>query len=183
MAREIDNGSKAGRDIRPTEIAVTIIVNVMQVGLACAGSYYISRWLSKNLQGQNSRQYDQEARSRLERMLIERAVKEEANREEGEDEEAIKTRVKRKLITRLDLNDYENAMAEDVVDPSEISTSFRDVGGIDEIKAELFDLVVLPILRPELFHSNSGLVTPPRGIILCESFNLCIINFQCFTFC
>jgi len=146
-------------------VAATIFLNVLQVGLACVGSYYISRWLSKNLQGQNAgRPYDREARSRLERMLIDRALTEGADGDE--DEEAITTRIKRKLVTTLDLNDYENAMAEDVIDPSEISTTFRDVGGIDGIKAELFDLVVLPILRPDLFQSNSGLVTPPRGILL-----------------
>jgi len=161
------SGSQTARnDINTTEVAVTILVNVMQVGLACVGSYYISRWLSKNLQGQNAvRPYDREARSRLERMLIQRAVTEGGD-EDDEDEEAIKIRVKRKLVTTLDLNDYENSMAEDVIDPSEISTTFRDVGGIDGIKAELFDLVVLPILRPDLFQSISGLVTPPKGILL-----------------
>jgi len=168
MAREAATGrsnTNAERSSMSTaEVAATILINVMQVGLACVGSYYISRWLSKNLQGQNARPYDREAKSRLEQMLINRAIA-EAN-DDSEDEETIKTRVRRKLVTTLELNDYENAVAEDVIDPSEMSTSFRDIGGIDGIKTELFDLVVLPILRPDLFRSNSGLVTPPKGILL-----------------
>jgi len=146
-----------------SDAALQILVSVVQVGITCVGSYYISRWLSKSLQGQNSRPYNNEARARLEKMLLDRA---DAEQDGQEDNEAVKRRYRRK-VSSLELNSYEAAIAEDVIDPADISTSFRDVGGIDDIKAELFDLVVLPILRPDLFRSSSGLVTPPRGILLC----------------
>jgi SpoVK/Ycf46/Vps4 family AAA+-type ATPase len=80
--------------------------------------------------------------------------------------EAIEKKVKREIVKSFDLNEYENAIAEDVIDPADIETKFQDVGGIDHIKAELYDLVVLPIIRPDLFNSTSGLVSPPRGILL-----------------
>jgi ATP-dependent 26S proteasome regulatory subunit len=53
-----------------------------------------------------------------------------------------------------------------LVDPADISVAFGDVGGMDEIKSEIYDLVVLPLLRPDLFDCESGLVNPPKGILL-----------------
>lgn len=63
-------------------------------------------------------------------------------------------------------NPYERSISADVIDPHKISVRFEDIGGIDSIKAEVWELVVLPLLRPDLFISESGLVTPPRGILL-----------------
>lgn len=58
-----------------------------------------------------------------------------------------------------------------MIDSSEITVTFKDVGGISEMKAELWDLVVLPLKRPDLFRSQtnnntSDLLTAPRGILL-----------------
>eukprot|EP00549_Striatella_unipunctata_P011229 CAMPEP_0118699786 /NCGR_PEP_ID=MMETSP0800-20121206/16137_1 /TAXON_ID=210618 ORGANISM="Striatella unipunctata, Strain CCMP2910" /NCGR_SAMPLE_ID=MMETSP0800 /ASSEMBLY_ACC=CAM_ASM_000638 /LENGTH=420 /DNA_ID=CAMNT_0006600131 /DNA_START=57 /DNA_END=1319 /DNA_ORIENTATION=- len=71
---------------------------------------------------------------------------------------------------RLVLNTHEKIMAEDVVDPEDMDVSFKDVGGVDNIKKELWELVVLPLRRPDLFFSSSAdvsaLVRPTRGILL-----------------
>jgi hypothetical protein len=65
------------------------------------------------------------------------------------------------------LTPYEIAIAQNnCIDPSGLSITFRDVGGMDDIKSEVYDLVVLPLLRPDLFVSDSGLVAPPKGILL-----------------
>lgn len=72
----------------------------------------------------------------------------------------------RPSLSQLSLDSYEATIAGDVVDPSRIETRFADVGGMDDVKAELYDLVVLPLLRPDLFRSASGLATPPRGVLL-----------------
>jgi ATP-dependent 26S proteasome regulatory subunit len=65
------------------------------------------------------------------------------------------------------LTPYEIAIAQNnCIDPSSLSITFRDVGGMDDIKSEVYDLVVLPLLRPDLFVSDSGLVAPPKGILL-----------------
>jgi ATP-dependent 26S proteasome regulatory subunit len=69
------------------------------------------------------------------------------------------------ILSKLS-NPYEKSIASDVIDPHKISVRFEDIGGIDNIKAEVWELVVLPLLRPDLFISESGLVTPPRGILL-----------------
>ncbi len=62
---------------------------------------------------------------------------------------------------------YELSIARNnLVDPADIAVSFGDVGGMDDIKSEIYDLVVLPLLRPDLFDCESGLVSPPKGILL-----------------
>mmetsp|Transcript_25308 Transcript_25308/g.53458 ORF Transcript_25308/g.53458 Transcript_25308/m.53458 type:complete len:646 (-) Transcript_25308:61-1998(-) len=71
------------------------------------------------------------------------------------------------LSSLSSLTPYEMNIAQgNVIDPSNISVTFGDVGGMDEIKSEIYDLVVLPLLRPDLFMSDSGLVSPPKGILL-----------------
>lgn len=163
---------------RPTnkDIAVGLAVDIISLCAVCGISYYMSKYLSKYMQQQQlSRPTNQEAKERLTKLLMDRAEAEltETDDEEEGDEEgdqrklrAMKEKVRRQVIKSLDMNEYETAIAEDVIDPNDLTTSFRDVGGIDEIKAELWDLVVLPILRPDLFRSDSGLVSPPRGILL-----------------
>jgi len=156
------------------QILVTLAVNALELGIVLIGSYYLSGWLSKKIQSQQmTRPSNEEARKRLERMLMERSVRETDEddadgglRDDDDEEEAQRQRVQRQIVRTLDLNEYETAIAEDVIDPTDISVTFRDVGGIDPIKTELWDLVVLPLLRPDLFRSDSGLVTPPRGILL-----------------
>ncbi|KAL7531174.1 hypothetical protein ACHAXR_003884 [Thalassiosira sp. AJA248-18] len=71
-------------------------------------------------------------------------------------------------LSELDsLAPYEMSIAQsNVIDPSNLTVTFSDVGGMDEIKSEIYDLVVLPLLRPDLFMSDSGLVSPPKGILL-----------------
>ena len=65
------------------------------------------------------------------------------------------------------LSPYEmNVAQSNVIDPANIAVKFGDVGGMDDIKSEIYDLVVLPLLRPDLFTSDSGLVSPPKGILL-----------------
>lgn len=163
-------GGDAGKQqSNAQQILVTLAVNALELGIVIAGSYYLSGWLSKKIQSQQlSRPSNEEARKRLERMLTERAEKEASDGGvyDEDDEEARQIAVQRQLAMALDLNEYETAIAEDVIDPTDIDVTFRDVGGIDPIKTELFDLVVLPLLRPDLFRSDSGLVTPPRGILL-----------------
>ncbi|KAL7457365.1 hypothetical protein ACHAWC_008911 [Mediolabrus comicus] len=71
------------------------------------------------------------------------------------------------LSTLNSLSSYEMSIAQsNVIDPTNISVKFSDIGGMDHIKSEIYDLVVLPLIRPDLFISDSGLVSPPKGILL-----------------
>jgi SpoVK/Ycf46/Vps4 family AAA+-type ATPase len=61
------------------------------------------------------------------------------------------------------LTSYESMMAQDVLNPREITVNFKDIGGMDQMKQEIWELAVLPLQRPDLF---SGLLSQPGGILL-----------------
>lgn len=63
------------------------------------------------------------------------------------------------------LSPRELQMAGEILDPDEIDCSFTDIGGLDGTKQEIYELAVLPLVRPDLF-SESKLVQPVKGILL-----------------
>ena len=54
--------------------------------------------------------------------------------------------------------------AESVLDPSTLTTKFSSIGGIDTIKSSVYELCVLPLLRPDIFTSANVDVT--KGVLL-----------------
>lgn len=79
-------------------------------------------------------------------------------------------KVRQKMIANgrvpFDMTDYEAIIALDLVYPVDIQTGFGDVGGLEEIKREIWDLVCLPLQRLDLFGGKSELIRPPKGILL-----------------
>ncbi|GMI22278.1 hypothetical protein TrCOL_g8361 [Triparma columacea] len=67
-------------------------------------------------------------------------------------------------IPPLDLNSYELVIAESVLDPSTISTPFSSIGGISSLKTQVYELCVLPLLRPDIFRAANVEVT--KGVLL-----------------
>lgn len=63
------------------------------------------------------------------------------------------------------LTSYERQIAQDVIDPRDITVHFSDIGGMDSMKQEIWELVVMPLRRPDLF-CTSHLLTAPGGILL-----------------
>jgi ATPase family AAA domain-containing protein 1 len=63
------------------------------------------------------------------------------------------------------LTTYERQMAEDLIDPDDIDDSFSDIGGLDDLKHEIYELAIVPLLRPDLYR-GSKLVQPTKGILL-----------------
>ena len=81
--------------------------------------------------------------------------------------EELRSRHEQSLESLKTLTPYELSIASNnLIDPSCLTVNFADVGGMDEIKSEVYDLVVMPLMRPDLFVSNSGLVSPPKGTLL-----------------
>jgi len=63
------------------------------------------------------------------------------------------------------LSSYERQMAQEIVDPDDIEATFADIGGLDNTKREIYELAILPLVRPELF-ARGKLVQPCKGILL-----------------
>jgi ATPase family associated with various cellular activities (AAA) len=64
------------------------------------------------------------------------------------------------------LTHRELQMAEEILHPDAIDASFAQIGGLDHIKQEIYDLAIFPLVNPDLF-AQSKLRQPPRGILLC----------------
>ena len=54
---------------------------------------------------------------------------------------------------------------QDVIDPDHLTTTFDDIAGIDQVKQELQDMIILPLQQPHLFTSQS-LFSLPKGVLL-----------------
>ncbi|KAH0452202.1 hypothetical protein IEQ34_019501 [Dendrobium chrysotoxum] len=65
----------------------------------------------------------------------------------------------------IQTNQYEDIIACDVINPDHIEVEFDSIGGLEKIKNALYELVILPLKRPELFSSGK-LLTPQKGVLL-----------------
>ncbi|KAE8683910.1 ATPase family AAA domain-containing protein 1-like isoform X2 [Hibiscus syriacus] len=79
-----------------------------------------------------------------------------------ENKNAISKRLGRPLIHT---DPYEDVIVGDVVNPDHIDVEFESVGGFDRIKEALYELVILPLRRPELF-AHGKLLGPQKGVLL-----------------
>ena len=88
------------------------------------------------------------------------------NRASREAAAAKKKEIARRLgRPNIRTNQYEDIIAGDVANPHEISTTFDAIGGLGETKRALQEIVILPLLRPELFASGN-LLKPVKGCML-----------------
>ncbi|KAL0304453.1 UNVERIFIED_CONTAM: ATPase family AAA domain-containing protein 1 [Sesamum radiatum] len=86
----------------------------------------------------------------------------DASKKALEQKKEIAKRLGRPLIQT---NPYEDVIACDVVNPDHIDVKFDSVGGLDAVKQALYELVILPLRRPELF-SHGKLLCPQKGVLL-----------------
>ncbi|KAJ4783835.1 P-loop containing nucleoside triphosphate hydrolases superfamily protein [Rhynchospora pubera] len=85
-----------------------------------------------------------------------------SNKKALEQKKAIAKRLGRPLVNT---NSYEDVIACDVVNPDDIDVEFDSIGGLDQVKEALFELVILPLRRPEIF-SHGRLLSPQKGVLL-----------------
>jgi SpoVK/Ycf46/Vps4 family AAA+-type ATPase len=64
------------------------------------------------------------------------------------------------------MDDYETIIASDLIYPEDLDVDFSMIGGLDHVKQEVFDIVALPLRRPDLFSGRSALLAPPKGVLL-----------------
>ncbi|GAB4858541.1 hypothetical protein Ancab_010016 [Ancistrocladus abbreviatus] len=86
----------------------------------------------------------------------------EATKKALEHKKEISKRLGRPLIHT---NPYEDVIASDVINPDHIDMEFDSIGGLESIKQALFELVILPLRRPELF-TYGKLLGPQKGVLL-----------------
>ncbi|XP_071711701.1 uncharacterized protein [Rutidosis leptorrhynchoides] len=86
----------------------------------------------------------------------------EASKKAIEQKKEISKRLGRPLIQT---NPYEDVIACNVINPDHIDVEFNSIGGLESIKQSLYELVILPLRRPELF-SYGKLLGPQKGILL-----------------
>ncbi|KAK4759089.1 hypothetical protein SAY87_020390 [Trapa incisa] len=86
----------------------------------------------------------------------------EASKKAMEHKKEIARRLGRPLINT---NPYEDVIACDVINPDHIEVEFDSIGGLETIKQALFELVILPLRRPDLF-SHGKLLGPQKGVLL-----------------
>ncbi|QRV92368.1 AAA family ATPase [Ceratobasidium sp. AG-Ba] len=67
-------------------------------------------------------------------------------------------------VKELELNEHEEVIAAEVIHPSDITTKFEDIGGLDHIVSSLRESVIYPLCYPELFASNAGLLGAPKAL-------------------
>ncbi|CAA6673656.1 unnamed protein product [Spirodela intermedia] len=85
-----------------------------------------------------------------------------ASKKALEHKKEIAKRLGRPLIQT---NQYEDVIACDVINPDHIDVEFDSIGGLDGIKRSLYELVILPLRRPELF-AHGKLLSPQKGVLL-----------------
>ncbi|KAK7384947.1 hypothetical protein VNO78_30650 [Psophocarpus tetragonolobus] len=86
----------------------------------------------------------------------------EASKKALHQKKEIAKRLGRPLVQT---NPYEDVIACDVINPDHIDVEFNSIGGLETIKQALFELVILPLKRPDLF-SHGKLLGPQKGVLL-----------------
>lgn len=69
-------------------------------------------------------------------------------------------------IEDLQLNEYENQVALEVVAPEDIPVGFDDIGGLEDIIEELKESIIYPLTMPHLYRHGGALLAAPSGVLL-----------------
>ncbi|KAE8355065.1 P-loop containing nucleoside triphosphate hydrolase protein [Aspergillus coremiiformis] len=135
---------------------------VMVAGTS-ASAYFLIRYLISRLD------FDPESQKKEEQRRKSAAILRRLDGGEESDEDSPRKEGKRGRGQKrgdLVLNQYEQAIAMDVVAPDDIPVSFEDIGGLDEIIEELKESIIYPLTMPHLYASTSSLLTAPSGVLL-----------------
>lgn len=72
----------------------------------------------------------------------------------------------RPTLQDLQLTNYEQTIAMEVVAPEDIPVTFEDIGGLEGIIEELKESVIYPLTMPHLYAHSSSLLAAPSGVLL-----------------
>ncbi|QLQ81584.1 hypothetical protein HG537_0F03450 [Torulaspora globosa] len=68
-------------------------------------------------------------------------------------------------LAKVELSSYEKSVLSSVVTADELAVTFKDIGGLDSIIADLHESVVYPLMMPEVYENNP-LLQAPSGVLL-----------------
>ena len=91
------------------------------------------------------------------------------NRQKRQDAKKVSDSKLGKLGLRargVQLNEYEEQIASELILPDDIPITFESIGGLESIIASLQESVIAPLCFPQLFSSASGLLGAPKGVLL-----------------
>ncbi|KAL4952422.1 P-loop containing nucleoside triphosphate hydrolase protein [Aspergillus filifer] len=133
--------------------------DMLLVAGTSASAYFLIRHLLSRIESNDPEKQKQEEQKRKSAAILRRL---DGNKELDDDADN-KSRPSR---GNLELNQYEQTIALDVVAPNDIPVSFNDIGGLEDIIEELKESVIYPLTMPHLFASTSSLLTAPSGVLL-----------------
>jgi len=116
---------------------------LIKLGITLGVSVYLTKWLVTLMEPMIDQNYKQKKNAEKSRQRL----------------------IKRLGCKDIETNEYEDMVALEAVNPADIECTFADIGGLDEQKKRLRELVVLPFARPELFKRGK-LLRPPKGVLL-----------------
>ncbi|KAI0161639.1 AAA-domain-containing protein [Hypoxylon sp. FL1284] len=136
--------------------------------LGTAGAaWFLTRNLISTLQGtladpdkEKREQAGIKAKANLQRLQKSR------NYEDGNDEGSSTGTRRGPRIEDLNLNEYENLVALEVVAPEDIPVGFDDIGGLEDIIEEVKESVIYPLTMPHLYSHAAPLLSAPSGVLL-----------------
>ena len=99
---------------------------------------------------------------RLKQILIKRSAGGNNNNNHNNDDPKLQN----KNIVVPVLTSRELQMADEIIDPDDIECTFADIGGLDSMKQEIYELAIVPLLQPHLFPTKSKLIQPVKGVLL-----------------
>ncbi|OQE16674.1 hypothetical protein PENSTE_c023G09309 [Penicillium steckii] len=128
-----------------------------------ASAYFLIRYLLSRLDFDPESQKKEDQKKKSAAILRRLDAGDESDDEGTRKGDGKRNKPKRAELT---LNQYEQAVAMDVVAPEDIAVSFEDIGGLDHIIKELKQSVIYPLTMPHLYASTSSLLTAPSGVLL-----------------
>ncbi|KAL1975828.1 hypothetical protein VTN31DRAFT_4220 [Thermomyces dupontii] len=126
-------------------------------------AYFLIRYLLSRID------LDPDSQKKEEQRRKSAAILRRLDAEDSDDGSPTKNGSRRRSKQRrqdLVLNQYEQAIAMDVVAPNDIPVSFEDIGGLDDVIEELKESVIYPLTMPHLYSSTSSLLSAPSGVLL-----------------
>lgn len=77
----------------------------------------------------------------------------------------LPAKARSRLANFVASNTYERALLSEVITPEEANVNFSDIGALEDVKRTLYETVILPLQRPELFR-RGNLARPTKGVLL-----------------